>query len=295
MPDPLPPQDSSVLTEPLQSTLSPQDFLFHLTGEKTLRGKPKDFPSAIDLGSLSEHLTGLREQAAQINSEVARLVYLDPHTKTVEHKDRTDFNETSVKPVPRGPWQIPLIEVHTHPGSGPGASNPSVVDYAKLLMGYMGEQIGDVKVSPKRSWNAIVVISPENQILALATDKTPILDPEIAVEFVQRRSVDEKTALAHRRSDRIINTGLRVLERLHGEHFQKKRDALSEGNFGALPDSQEFAKKIDAITARTSQFAAKVAGEGIDVIIEDQRRFVESTGIKLYTSTDFRHFEAIQV
>lgn len=141
-------------------------------------------------------------------AEIARTIYYDYSTQSIKYIDRTDNKVGAVSHIALELGQKPLLEMHTHPNE----RWPSINDYVKLFMGLPNER--------ERISNAIMVVCPKTQVLALPTDLTPILDPEKAIELVQKWSmkeqeiIDAETQPHQKKLYRIIEATMRVQEKL---------------------------------------------------------------------------------
>lgn len=116
--------------------------------------------TTLDNIEISKQLVLPKERSATI--------FYDPSTNQngftdVNQGDFTTVDSPTAKVIKEG--KRPIIEVHTHPIN----SLPSPPDYANML----------TELEGIRAVRAIAVLNPNNQILALVTEQTPGIEPEI--------------------------------------------------------------------------------------------------------------------
>jgi len=313
---------------------TPQDLILrHLRGEKTLQGSPEEFPDTLDLGALEPEIRGLRDQHADtfiyteeerkrmltegkdpewVNRkegevEITRTIYTDKETGEIKYFDVSDYHDASVG-ASRGDGrrlgQTVLLELHTHVGE----SLPSIRDFAPLIMG--------VPELQRRVLNAIMILGPKTQILALATDAAQILTPQqtasLVAEWMQKSDeAAQESAAPHAKSMGTIEQVLvRSVQRQLAGHMEASSTHVDrliaaadrgedlEGVRGQQEDAvREFERKRDETIQRGMKLHEGPAARHEEAINtsfkETQREFAKQMGIKLYRSTDFRHFEAM--
>lgn len=174
---------------PTQETPGELDIALHLFSLDTFKGRPHEFPRYLDLRLFEKYMRALHEQREIITknilpgnettrlkpvnlegeAEVAKAVFFDVKTGLVGATDTVHGDFTSVRSAfvdAYGNDRLPLLEMHTHPTE----SFPSVIDYQFMLLGNPEAKV--------RAIRAIAVLCPQTQILALATDQTPMLSPD---------------------------------------------------------------------------------------------------------------------
>lgn len=307
-------------------------ILEHLKGEQLFTGGPEEFPDTLDLGEFEPHLSNLRdsmvpgyvyteEQREQLiadgiepevanqqasEAELSRMIYLDRQTGEVRHVDSTDNHHSSVKPKTTTPELFGnpiLIGAHTHPAE----SIPSISDYGLLLAG--------VPESGARIENSMMILNPDSQIIALATSETPVLEPEKVAALIQewqnrsRAYEDEATQDIKAEMSQKQTEAIQAVQELSSRQLEAELsrilseaevdDAMTrevdEDEMTREEMQAEMAKIMEAAEEDTGRLAAKFREELDKAIRLTQVQFVKALGFKLYKSTDFRHFDALDL
>lgn len=264
-------------------------FLAYLFGIPTFKGGPENFPDAIDAAYFEKSLrdlAALRPRARDgEEAEASMTAYWDETAKTMKTPLRTDLlhgevNSAIVEILKSG--NSPLLDAHTHPS---GIQRlPSVMDYFQLLQG-----------DPASRWRvirAITILNPNSQILAVATDTTPILYPEDCGAYCKPRLEKElsKDALMRqslRRGERIIRVTREMVQRAAAQH-------KAEGKFDPSEAQAIIAKSL-RLNAKEAALTEQELERTRVTMNETQRAFPQETNIKLYESSDFRNFVTIDL
>ncbi len=295
---------------------SAQALFLYIFGSDALKGGPVEFPSQLSLSRVFEpyvhDLDGQRQNIKmelhpgdktigldpvqlEGEGEVSKTIYFDMKTGSVSATDTVSGDLSSVRSSiydAVGESQRPLIEMHNHPGD----SLPSVVDYRFMIL-------GDPETR-ERAVRAIMVLTPQRQILALVTDETPFLThDQIDQLFAEREEPNsqyegeegKRLKTLENRLKIVDNFALKTLKRsleggLEAARLASSMSDLKERNSGI---QEEFSQ----VMTRVGKVRPRVLGKHLDqlykVFTGIQLQFARDMGIKLYTSTDFKNFEAI--
>lgn len=316
----------------------------YLMGEKTIKGGPDNFPEAFDLGAFESELReahlqrpegsffdeqtrkkmagedngaaeGIDDRLAAITGEAesTMAIYLDPEDGEIKTASGTDLKPGEVwSKVPELMQQgkLPLLDTHTHSSE----SLLSIEDLDFLIMG-----------DPERGHRALyatMILCPKSQVLAVATEKTPILAPpqgkavieDWAKKHEQGESV-RRLAFHQERSSRIDKIGHEMLRKLDTRFIERYRRAEEEyltrleQDWTQRDDAQQeldqtmehsrekYDSEASAVNEKSGRISQRAFGKYLKVLKESlsrtQLEFVREMGIKLYVSTDFRHFTAL--
>ncbi len=301
--------------------------LSNLVGVDQLKNESGTYPNHLNLALFEthmRHLDGQRENITQeilpsnpnigLNSvnvegeaEVASTIYWDTSKDTIESTEVIHGNLSSVRSSfidAFGPERLPLIEMHTHPHE----SLASDVDYQFMLFGDPEKNV--------RALHAILILCPKTQILALATAQTPIIHPDQLPDLLDKWN---ETSRIYEGNDgqylRTLKNRLSTVTDYQAKAitgFFEKRNKTWEDYVQRIVDSgyieydqdetvsqedENNKAELDRISARVSdvrsKLFAKLAKHSDKVFNNIQRQFVREMGIKLYASTDFRHFDAL--
>lgn len=329
---PITPDTEQTARKDNDSSISQEKILKHLQGTEPLKGRPEDFPTTLDLGILEGEIRGLREQHIEgfahteddrkrlleeghdpewvnrkvAEAEVARTIYFDRQTGKVEYFDSTDHHESSVSVRSDGRLlgNAPLLDLHTHPAE----SLPSIQDFFPLIEGLPELQ--------RRVHRGIMILNPDTQVLALATDATPLLKPVDAAALIndwmqQAADAAQESAAPHvKRIDTVRNALVGRIQKQLDSYIEASRNHVDKlisaskrgedvtGIDGEEADAaEELAIKRDKTLERGRRLLEKPKRRHQDAMsrsfTETQLQFVKQMGIKLYRATDFRHFEAV--
>lgn len=180
---------------------------------------------------------------------------------------------------------LPFVTIHTHPNEG--FFSPD--DFSQLIF-----NIGNVD-EPMRYIYAEMVLLPGMQLLAIATDDTPLLHPEDASSLTQAKMTDLESAQIEVLSNslellqnigerkRIIET-LREMRKVVGEEhadlFDKEKERL-----GIRENESE---ELDKVSAEVAEQVSNIESRKLTSI---QFSFARELNLKLYFSRDMRTFK----
>lgn len=196
---------------------------------------------------------------------------------------------------------FPLIEMHTHPDE----TLFSPADFARLIA--LGYDEGRSIV------RAVLIMTPDKQILALPNPTTPVLPPEEALEFVDKQNnifIEEHSAIEKRRIQRITKINQATDSRvsyINKRHEDIISDLIERREFdGAITQSEgaelraelEIAAQgyINWLDKKWHFLAAKTnisyAGKKNLLANTINLDFIRKLDLQLFISNDMTNFEA---
>lgn len=306
--------------EPYPETATRQEaqeqLSLYLFGADTMKGGPREFPPALDLGlfenymrelhgqrkTISQELTpgndviGIKPVNMEGEGEVTKTVYYDIKTDSVGITDivRGDLSSARSSLIDAfGDDKFPIMEMHTHPNK----SLPSIIDYQFMLLGNPEARIRGVK--------AIAVLCPQMQILALATDETPMLAPDQLHQLLSERGEPNRQyegtegkylKTLESRWKRVFNFMMASFKRNEEQIFEQFKKDIDRINQGLEPEEndKESEDKFARVSAKAERIGEKAFHKYSHYLDKTFARirlqFARDMGIKLYTSTDFRNF-----
>lgn len=292
-------------------------LVLYLLGEDTLKGGPSEFPNYLNLEIFEKYMRQLDEQRSTVNQEISpgslgikpiniegegeitRIIYYDVNANSVNATDTVRGGLSSVRSLFPDTYEedkVPLVEMHTHPQ----AQLPSNVDYQFMLLG-----VPEAKI---RGIRAITVLCPELQLFALATDKTPILDPEGLHQLLtqwyepnRQHEVEGGKYLKtlENRWNRVFTFITRAYQQRQEkivERFKRDMDRIDqdlEPEGWEAENEDSYPKTLERINRLGPKVLGKYAKHLNKVFSRIQLEFVRNMGIKLYISTDFKNFTAL--
>lgn len=296
-----------------------EQVTLYLFGIDALKGGPAEFPNQLNLGRFENYMRELHEDRQTVSQEVApgiptagigpmniegegevaKTIYYDLETDSIRVTDTVRGGLNSVRSSFVDAYKLgafPIIEMHTHPE----ASLPSNVDYQFMLLGNSEAKIRGIR--------GIAVLCPEFQLFALATDQTPILDPEGLHQLLTQWDEPSRQyeveggkylQTLENRWNRVFNFMMESYTRSQekrGERFKRDMQRIVEGlepEEEEAEDENTFAKTLE----RTNKVGPKAFGKYATYLKRTftrvQLQFARNMGIKLYMSTDFKNFVAI--
>lgn len=189
------------------------------------------------------HFENFFSQQSQV--EAGRTVYLDIDTNTINATDIVSGTVTEIELPFFELWEqkkMPGLLIHTHPHS----QMPSAIDYAPLLKDYLDNHTRIIR--------GIIVLCPETQILALATDQTPLLPVTKVDEMVLANQklitnfFDKGSILLSKAVKKDIQKPLTDLSR-----YLKATTHLLEALGGGTITQEEFDFKISELEIKHDQ------------------------------------------
>lgn len=224
-----------------------------------------------------------------VNAERSRIIYYDPQngrTAATEVKSGSVFEVSSELLTVWNQKKVPLIEVHTHPIE----SLPSIQDYLPVLVDPLG-------IGEDRLIRAVEVLTPNHQILALASAQTPRYPPDKALEIVNSaaKGISDAEMLVS------INNQIGELYSRIGSFGVSNIDRASflYEHFGRIPGANYLITRLlhGYATLRLGQLAneqRRLSKQSADIeqhlINQEEINFVRQNWIKLYLSSDFENF-----
>lgn len=228
----------------------------------------------------------------QAPAERGTVFYYDPDTDNyqispIEHGSFTSVKSSIVEVGSSG--KMPLIRFHTHPI----VALPSPMDYSFMVL-----QSG----TSARFINAIMVLCPQMQILALATPQTPFLSDSdiitVSDQFQNDLEQDSKTIELRQQEAAIIENHLaqvgelaQRIYRTHTQNCNNQKEITPELENQIFIDYNEQVKPLDQeLKARLGPAHLEFLNHGEKTLNEALIRVARLWHIQLYSSTDRSQF-----
>ncbi len=281
-----------------------KQLALYLFGVDSLKGGPSKFPNQFSFngtyevfGDYMRELDGQRPRVTQEHLlgikiedevEVSKTIYYDGEMNSVRVTDPVQGDHGSVRSSitkAYDAYKRPLIEMHTHSEE----SLPSVEDYQFILMGN--------PEAKSRAIRAIAVLCPKIQILALATDQTPILTPDqlrqLFAEWDEPNGKDEKyLKTLKNRWERVLDIVVEA-HKVYQEKISEKSNKDTERTTQDVEAEDDFSRVLAKATRIGPKASAKYGTHVRKAFTRLQLQFAKEMGIKLYISTDFKNFAAL--
>ncbi len=282
--------DGLVEYESSGPVINSENFIQYLKGLRFtesgsyMGGRRENFAKAIDVGDVISdaisqmYTTPKFDQETGEMLEQGRLVYVDIETGEIKTTSPTygspsevDLRKMKQEVLNMGGSSI--LEMHDHPGYG-GLFTPP--DYFSIIFGNSKRMI--------RGINGIVILCPGMQIMALATDETPIIDDPYKVN----EYITSKMANILEQEEQAVNEGLADLQtevNIRGQ-VQLLGQVLSQAGHGDTADKalQVANARVDAATKEAYDKHYRVDNTLLVNLANELR-------VKLYFSTDTRNFK----
>lgn len=280
---------------------SKTDFIYDQeTRDKALASAGRVGSNGQLMPSSIQALSDLFSQKAHVES--GRTLYLDMDTDKIDATGIDSGKVTEVALPFLELWQqrkVPGLLIHTHPAS----QMPSAIDYDTLLKDYLE--------NGTRLLRGIMVLCPEVQILALATNKTPLLPTAKVDEMIiaNNKLTTDFFEKVTKILTKAMEKGIKRPLDLFTQYMQKTISLLQELSDGRIT-KDEFDMRSSALEIEHDKSLQILRDEGNPVIGKTAERvkhalnrfgnaalvsFARDANLKLYSSTDmvnFREFSA---
>lgn len=282
--------DSQVEFGQPRQVINTENLIRYLQGFRTtesgeyMGGRMEDFARSIDVGTFISHTISEMYAAPRFNEagneqlEQGKIVYAEINTNQIKatssaYGTANEINFLPLKQEVATNRGVGVLEIHDHPGYG-GLFTPP--DYISMIFGNTRKKL--------RAINGIMILCPGMQVMALATDETPIFDyPLKANEFVNTRMVDirgqEEQAIKEDLADLQTEVNNRASIELIGH-------VLTQAGRGDIVGQalQVANKRVDAAIKESFDKHYRVDNTLLVSLANELR-------VKLYFSTDMRNFK----
>ncbi len=257
------------------------------------------FDKTIDVGAQVSGIVGSMYETRQTNEEEkpieqAKVAYLDVKTNTIK-AITTTYGDNSTVDMLAGLNEaanaggLPMMLVHEHPRD----SMFSPDDYFPLIFGD--------KQTNTRVVNGIMVMTPGMQVMALATNETPLFstmnDADNLIESHNQERIAAKTQLEDKGQaeiDRQLGARAAIEQTTKAiEDFAAKTDTSNDPKLQQLiANMVESKNKAVAETEQNILSADQEVKNGVPRLVNASLiSLAREMHVKLYISTDKRNFK----